>query len=364
MMQLVPIETVRPGMRLARPVRRDDGVILLAQGVVLREPHLLSLKRLTIPLLYVTEEHVDVVVPEVVRQEIRGKAQQTVHRVLNSAALHNRMNPTEIMRIVGSILDDILSSKEAVLALMDARSIETELMQHSVGVTVLCILLGIRKGLSRPQLEELGVGALLHDVGKAMLPPSILYKPNRLTPEEQKNLEVHPGAGFEIVRNIRGLPLLAAHVAFQHHERLNGTGYPRRLKRTDIHHYATICSVADVFDAMTSPRPYREAFHPAVALHWIRSQQGLFDADVVRLLSQVVAPYPVATMVKLTSGEVGVVEGLSPEELERPLVMLVRDAQGEPLAEKQHVDLSKRPDLAIEGPAETKGLLTKQLKIT
>lgn len=357
--QLLPLESIRPGMRLARSLYRADGSLLLAKGAVLHQELIAALQRQQIGLVYVADDYFsDTDVPDLVRTEVREQAQQAVAQALNSLPASPRMKTRSVMQVIETILDDVLHNPHAVLALVDARTAESELIQHSAGTAVLCICLGMQLGLSRTDLRELGAGALLHDVGKAVIPSEILYKPGRLTPEERKVVETHPEHGFQVLRQIADFPLLGAHIAYQHHERMDGSGYPRGLKQADIHMYGAICGVADVYDAMTSPRPYRNAIHPAAALHWIRDQAGtLFHRQVVGALTRVVAPYPVATLVELNTGEVGLVRELSGESLERPQVVIVRDASGAPARHVRVVDLAVHPELQIRRHVESTGFV-------
>src|SRR5690606_17963818 len=136
------------------------------------------------------------------------------------------------------------------------------------------LAIGLKLGYSEAQLEGLGIGAILHDIGKVAIPLEILNKKGKLSEEEYTLVKEHTTNGFEILRKIEELPLLAAHCAYQHHERLDGSGYPRGLKGDDIHPYAKLLAVTDVFDALTTERSYRKAMLPHIALEVIFSGTG------------------------------------------------------------------------------------------
>lgn len=159
-----------------------------------------------------------------------------------------------------------------------------------------------------------------------------------------------PERGAELVRKA-DLGSIAAAVVHQHQERWDGSGYPRRLKGKEIHHFARLCAVCDVFDSLTSDRPHRPAQTHGEALAHLQVNAGrLFDPQMVKGFSKVVAPFPVATYVRLSTGEIGVVVGIHYEALERPVVKVVRNSEGERYArgEQIEIDLATRPDLTVE----------------
>lgn len=356
-MQLVPVEALHPGMRLARSISRADGKLLLAGGVTLRDEYIVALRRVGIGSVYVSDGYFeDVEVPEPVRAEVKAEAARCVAAAMDAVPLRRGVDVRGVARTVDNILRDILSNRDAIMALVDARSTEDAFMQHAATTAVLTLYVGQQLGLGRPQLFELGVGALLHDVGEVMVPRHILQKAGGLTAEESEAMQSHCLHGFNILRQSPEIHLLSAHVAYQHHERLDGSGYPRRLRGQEIHLYAAITAVADVYDALTARRPYRQPVHPSAALVWIREHAGrLFHSHAVSAFCRVVAPYPVATMVELSTGEVALVRELVPESMDRPRVIILRDAHGAPLKDRVELDLRAHPDVYIRRHVEGTG---------
>ncbi|HEX6971091.1 MAG TPA: HD domain-containing phosphohydrolase, partial [Limnochordia bacterium] len=192
--------------------------------------------------------------------------------------------------------------------------------------------------------------ALLHDVGKVRIPAEILHKPGPLSAEEQRIVREHARHGYEILSAQAGVPAVAAEVAYQHHERLDGTGYPRGLSAADIHPFARITGVIDVFDAMTSEREFRSAFPPAQVLDLLSAGAGVqFDADTVRSLVLRVAPYPIGCCVRLDTGETAVVVDVNRRAPRRPVVRVVAEASGRSIDAGAEIDLEKEPERSIVG---------------
>jgi HD-GYP domain-containing protein (c-di-GMP phosphodiesterase class II) len=202
-------------------------------------------------------------------------------------------------------------------------------------------------GFKPNEMKEIGIGALLHDIGKTAVSSQIWGKEGDLTQEEFERVQTHPEAGFEILRKTE-LGLLPAHIAYQHHERWDGSGYPRGLKNREILKYARICAVCDVFDAMTSDRPYKKATHPFNGLAFIVENSGiLFDPEVTEAFTKVVAPFPVATGVKLSTGETAIVKKLNPRALDRPVVVAVKAADGRFYQAPRQINLLEETDVRI-----------------
>ena len=202
--------------------------------------------------------------------------------------------------------------------------------------------------LNRLRLRELAVGALMHDLGKIIIPAEVLNKPGPLTAAEFEQVKQHSYQGFEILRQQGEIGLLSAHVALQHHERIDGTGYPRGLAGTDIHEYGRIVAVADVYDALVSDRAYRPRYLPHQAAEiLVEESHTTLDDQVVRCFLRKVAFYPVGTVVRLSTGVIGVVVDVNQPMTVRPVVRILYDAEGNSLSELYEVDLTKDSHISI-----------------
>lgn len=335
------IDELRPGMRVARPVYSEDGQILLQAGVELKKSFIDRLRAKGFYAIYVDDgesagENVDLVISDELRSKVTGQ----VKTVFEKAVRGEGLDLAGIVSTIDSLVDEVLANRHVVYSLSEIRSVDNYTFAHSVNVCVLSCLLGLHFGFSRDDLRELALGAILHDIGKVKIAPELLAKTGRLDIHEMEEMKRHPRLGFEMLRDCEGISLRTAHVAYQHHERLDGRGYPRGLKGDAIHPFARIVMVVDTFDAMTSERVYRRAVPQHLSLALIGRMAGRqFPLDVVRALQQRVAKYPVGSRVRLDTGEMGVVVDVDRLRPDRPRVRLLEDAKGKPISGFVLIDL-------------------------
>lgn len=263
------------------------------------------------------------------------------------------------------IADQVARARDAALAFTDLAAADAYTLQHSIDVTVVGLLVARRlfndvgrlDGLSRRSFERiddalvrLGVGLLLHDVGKLAVPQRVLTKPGKLEPEEWELMRQHPLWGLELVET----PLVSYHAKAairSHHERWDGSGYPDGLVREQIPEFARIAAVADVYDAITSERPYQAAASAATGHAAILSGRGrLFDPRIVDAFCRVIAPNPPGTEVTLRDGRRAIVVSAPELNLHRPVVRVVSDPDGTP-THPYEVALLDHPELAIADEA-------------
>jgi len=189
---------------------------------------------------------------------------------------------------------------------------------------ILCLTLGRHLNFSREELEQMGIGALLHDVGKMRIPPHILNKPGRLTEEEFNEVKKHPLYTLEVLDKSHGIPDSSKQVALQHHERYNGRGYPRGLRGEEIARFGQIAAIIDVYDAITADRVYKKAIplHEGIRIIYQGAKED-FSQLLVEHFIQCMGIYPTGTLVLLDSEEIGIVCAVNPGKLLRPNVMLI-----------------------------------------
>lgn len=329
-------------MVLARSIVGDDGRILLRGGIRLKCSYIERLRRLNIPAVYILDPGEKYVQSELVSESLRTQAVQQVKEAFQAVAIGRPLRLRAIEETVDQLLDEILATRSPILGLAEIRDFDAYTYSHSVNVCIISLLLGMRCELSMVQLRELGVGALLHDIGKIYIPRDILHKPGRLTQEESDLMQWHTRWGYDHLRAYPDLSLLSALIAWQHHERLDGSGYPLGLRAERIHLYSRVVMVADVYDAMTSERPYRAAVNPRVVLRHFQEMRGrLFAREVVDALAQVVSPYPRGSRVLLNTGEVAKVVEVNPSLLERPRVRILQSDRPERLSVPFEIDLQR-----------------------
>lgn len=355
-MLLLPIQLCQPGMRLGKPIFNDEGLILLNEGMELTPTIVQRLEQFGINQVYIEDPRTDdIVLRDVVSQETRARAvaevRSTFGRLMDASFRKKSMNGLQLGRtfkpVIDTILDDITSNVDAMMMLANIHASDHYLFQHSVDVCIYAAIMGQASGYSRDELFNLAIGALLHDIGKTQLPDHLLQKPGRLTPEEYEKVKTHTTLGFQMLKDEPNIPLLSAHVAFQHHERLNGSGYPRAIEGEEIHEYARWVGLADSYDAMTTHRVYRKAMLPHEAVEVLYAGAGtLFDRDMVKLFRNKVAIYPLGMLLRINTGEIGVVVDINASTPHRPIIRILYDEVNQPISPYE-IDLSKVLHLQI-----------------
>ncbi|MHB0885271.1 MAG: HD-GYP domain-containing protein [Bacillota bacterium] len=364
-MKLVTVDRLQPGMVVAKTVFGADRQVLLASGMVVKPQFISQLRRRGVPSVYIIDERFpDIETTDVVSAETRVEALAATKEVLSEVKERaksglGKLTGTEARKVkdqVNNIIDELIQNRDLVVNLTDIRAADDYTFGHSVNVCILSLMTAIGIGYEPQRLRELGIGALLHDVGKTQIPEEILNKPGVLSAGEFEEVKKHPTYGFEIVRRQDGLSSLSAHVAYQHHERSNGEGYPRGLIGPEIHEFARITAVADVYDALVADRVYRRGFLPADALDIIAGNAGrFFDPKVAKAFGDNIAPYPVGSLVQLSTKEVAVVVKVRRAYPRHPVLRIIKDGRGHPVAEPYDLDLTQRRDVRIARAIDERG---------
>ncbi|MFT9849028.1 HD-GYP domain-containing protein [Aneurinibacillus sp. REN35] len=356
-MRLISIERCQAGMVLAQPICTDQGTILLNTDMTLTDSMIERLKQKGINTIYIRDEATeDIEIEETISQETRQMAMKVIYQGF-SEIIHAekkwkaRLSPATtaaFRNVFELILADLKNNRKAIGLLSDMYIQDHYVYAHSLNVAIYAAAVGLELGYTDKELLELGIGAMLHDIGKLMIPEEILYKPGRLTDEEFSTVKQHAEYGFNYLRHQQGIPLLAAHCAYQHHERLDGTGYPRALQGDEIHKYARLLSVCDVFDALTTNRVYRNAMLPHDAMEIIFAGTGThFEPKIVEAFRKTVAIYPIGLTVTLNTGAVGIVVDYNRNLPGRPVVRIIKREDGSKPVPYYEMDLSKELNITI-----------------
>jgi len=356
-MRLISIDVLKEGMVLGRTIWNEAGHPLLKKDVVINDRIIQRLQELNMHYLYIDDEiSVGIEVKETVPPAMRNKAVSTIKSSFQSMDGLNPVNASYILdqqsKAIVSIVDELLSAvtgnDEILTILTDAYLFDEYLYQHSFQVTLYSIAIAKELGYSAEDLRLIGIGALLHDVGKLMVPKEILTKPGRLSNEEFDTMKKHTRYGFDLLRNLHSISLLVAHCAFQHHERIDGSGYPRGLVDFEIHPFAKIIGVADVFDAVTTNRVYREKMLPSQGLAIVEAGSGtIYDARIVRALKKAVVHYPNGVILKLSDNRRGIVSRQNTLNAAFPFIRIFEE-QNQLLSATYEINLVDYPDLTIE----------------
>ncbi len=236
---------------------------------------------------------------------------------------------------------DALQQSDHFLAKAIAGKKGSPIISNMVNVSILATKLGMGIGYQREALIGLALAGLLHDVGMLQLPESLLSNPGKLSEADRAQIRQHPEIGFQMLSKLGVQYAWLAQVAWQEHERWSGQGYPRGLKGDQIHEYARIIGIVDIFDALMSPRPYRRRLLPHEAIRELLvAEKTAFSGIIIKALVQQFSLFPLGTMVQLNTGEVGVVTQLNPRYPLRPVVSVNHGAGGPGMGAAKSVDLS------------------------
>jgi putative nucleotidyltransferase with HDIG domain len=262
-------------------------------------------------------------------RRVYDDAVSVAESVWDSAKLDGMPDPTAGREVVDSLAQEVSQNRTALLALTALKNYDSYTFTHMVNVSILTMGQARGLGIEGALLRELGFAALLHDIGKVKTPAEILNKPDKLTDQEFEILRRHPVDGAAILRQTPDIPTLAPIVAFEHHLRQDGTGYPVGLSRQTLNLGTVLCGIADVYDAMRSQRAYQQAFPTDRILAVLRRNNGdQFDQHLVRRFVQLVGIYPVGNLVRLNTGDVAVVVNAYAPDPYRPRVRVLLDNAG------------------------------------
>lgn len=361
-MRCLPVTKLEEGMVVGKTVYTSDGRPLLRRGIVLERRHIEKLKSLGVPVIYIEEEPVkDIEVEDIIMDKVRVNAIQEARRLMLKVRKELKFYGKKISDldlsediervrvVVDSLMREVFRTREALYSFIDVRGLEDFIYGHMVNVTVLGMMTGLSLGYKPDKLFPLGIGLFLHDIGKALLDDTVLAH-QRLFGEERNPLIVeHTITGYRIVKDTPGISLISAHVAYQHHERVDGRGYPRGLYGPDIHDFAKIASVVNVYDILISGSPFHPRVKPNEAVKIIRENVGsMFDKEVVEAFLKNVALYPVGSMVRLSTGEIAIVSRTKRGFPDAPVVKIIRDRLGNALDLPVEIDLSVNRDIKVE----------------
>lgn len=349
-MRLVSTRYVEEGAVLARPVMSAAGQVLLQAEVMLTSTYIERLRKLGFDVVFIKDDRLDdIEVHIALSHQTRELAYQTVNLIMRRIenGEENEIGANQVRKTVQAMINDLLYSRDIVTNLSEIQGFDDYTFHHSVNTTVLGLILGIASGYPESKLLELGMGILMHDVGKTKVPHQVLNKPTPLTPEEFEEIKRHTIYGYEILRQNRDFNLISAHVALQHQEKWDGSGYPRGLKGKEIHEFGRVAAVADVYEALTSRRIYRPALQPYQAYEYIIAHSGShFEPEILSIFARHIAVYPSGSGVRLNNGQRGTVTKQNPSFPSRPHVRVFYQ-EDKPMASPVDYNLAEHPALFI-----------------
>ena len=312
-MRYVKSEHLEKGMVLVYTLYDSCENILLKANKKLTPMYIKRIQQMEIPGLYVFEDDEIETHAPIVSEKTR----------LNAIKSLKKLNIDECIFVANSIVEEIKENESIIIETMRISSYDNYTYTHSLNVDIYSVILGIALGYTDEELKKLSQAALLHDIGKTCLPVELLNKPGKLTPEEYAEVQMHCRFGYNLLKNNSDISSVTRNAILSHHENENGTGYPRNLAAEKIHKFAKVIHIADVYDALTTKRVYKDAMNPAEALEYIMSQADIqFNKDMVATFMQYIAPYPLGVTVELSNGKPALVVQTNREMLSRPKVRL------------------------------------------
>ncbi|SDM34813.1 HD-GYP domain, c-di-GMP phosphodiesterase class II (or its inactivated variant) [Dendrosporobacter quercicolus] len=349
-MQNITLDEIQPGMYLSKALISNDGTVLLHEGIEMKERYIQYLRNKGITSLFVGEPDFHGIADVKEYFYDQGQRQAAVEEARSIVAgfqAGKGIKLDGVKNIVSDMVAQLSRNPGNMLHLLDLRRKEEYMFSHAVNTCVLAVMAGLALGYERKQLDELGLAAMLHDIGMTKLPPQLARQfPRDLAREEKEEYRRHPFYSLEILRKNPTLSNDVINACFQHHERWNGSGYPMGIAGNAISEYAQIIGIADVYDRLIVGLPHRLATPVYYAVAILNKAAGqYFNPAMIEKFNQSIAIYPMGKAVRLNNQQCGVILGVSLKNKNTPVVRIIADDHlNRPPLE---LDLSKNPELFI-----------------
>jgi putative nucleotidyltransferase with HDIG domain len=276
-------------------------------------------------------------------QSIFSKASSLVNNILSDSRKGKQVEVNKIMPVISSISDSIYRNPDAFISLLKVKAIDTYTYQHSLAVSALLISFCRTMKIDKSTTELIGLGGLLHDIGKTKLPDSLLNKTEKLSESENDLIRKHVAYGCFLLQTTADISPISLSIVEEHHERYDGSGYPRALKGDEISLYGQMAGIVDTYDAMISNTFYHQAEEPTVVLKKMMAwSDNKFDTALVHNFIRTIGIYPVGTLVRLESGYLAVVVEQNHEHLLQPKIKVIFNSQSRSYCPPKNIDLAKQ----------------------
>jgi len=336
----VSVQDCQPGMAIAEDIYNEYGAIVVTEGTVLDEYILSKVRDLGLVKIKIYEDNEDMIVAggtELFRAQYNENL-TSVKNLLHDISTGKEVDSNKVSLVTNSLLSRINENRDIVICINEMRTTDEYLYTHSINVSLLSMLIGKWLRYDYKKVKALVTAGFLHDIGKGRIPSEILNKPGALTNEEFEEIKKHPAYGFQIAEKIPEISEDILKAILMHHEREDGSGYPLGLKSEQIHDFAKIVAVADVYDAMTSNRVYRNMICPFDVIETMeRDNFGTLDHRVVNVFLKNIASYYMGDFVKLSNGEIGEIVYINPFNVAKPIIR----------AANTYIDLSNENKIKI-----------------
>lgn len=308
-MRYIPVSKLMPGMAIGQEIFSGRGDILFAIHSLLTKDTILMLKEMGYAGVYIDDTFTQgMEIQQVISPEIRRETLRAVHNIYLTEAAIGSEEERHFHKSIEDVVEDLLTNGDVMCNMVDIKSYDDYIYYHSVNVALISAMMGCKLGLTKEEIKDLTAAALLHDIGKKFVDAKILKAPRALTEEEIPEMVQHPKLGCEYLRKNFNFKEEILRGVLEHHEWMNGEGYPLRKSAEEISLYGRIIKIADAYDAMTSKTPYRKSMQPADAVEYIMAMAGVeFDLKLVNVFLGCIAVYPIGCEVILSNGEHAVV---------------------------------------------------------
>lgn len=338
-MRRIPLRYLQENSITAMDIYNPNGKLLISKGLKIDKDMIELLKKNKILYIYIMDESKQDIIDDVISPELRREAVLELKKMsyefsnLTSIKKCKETNDVYIERIlnlVNRIIDELLKKNSLTIEQIDIRDFENQYFQHSVNVAIISLIIGIELNYDIDKLRRLGIAAILHDLGYAFLPKEIIYKPTKLSNEEEEIVKTHSEKGYnylslytDISRDVL-LPIL------HHHEKIDGTGYPRGIKGNRINECSKIIAIIDFYDKLINSEVILQSDLPNNILEKIMAHIGsAFDYKIVEVFYKKVIPFLKGTMLKLSNGDIVLVEGTINGFPARPIVRVIQSDNNE-----------------------------------
>lgn len=348
-MRALPIQKVKINSLLAEDLYNANGRILIKKGTKLTGKLLEKIEANKVFTVYVEDIHNDIEVFRLVEQSYRVKGMLLIKSIFEAAKNHHSIFELhdELREFAEDILYEVRSYHDRPVEHIDIKNVDNYIYSSSLNTAVLSALVAWELGYGNDMVKEIFLGAVYHDIGIALIDENIINKTDALTLEEKMEILMHPKKGHDYIKDKTFLSAYIKTIILQHHEALNGSGYPNRTSGEDINPIAQIVGIADVYDAMTSDRPYKRAEKPQDAIEFILANAGTkFDENIVKAFNKKIAPFPPGCIVELNDGRYATVDKINPDWPLRPQIRIINDTPDG--YEYEAVDLSTVHNILIK----------------
>lgn len=332
---------------VAKDVYSSTGSILVTKNTDVDETVIKRLLKSYNDCLFVYRKfsdykiHHNINIKQIVINEVEDIIDQTTKKFLKQNTYIDQIK---------KVIFDILNSEDKINLLVPLKAMGESVFNHSIKVALYALSVGKEMHLPYNRLVVLGTAALYHDIGMQKIPRAIIFKNETLTDKEKELLQLHPRLGFEILQKTNKFNLEISSVVLQHHERYDGKGYPNGLKSDKINMLSKIINMCDMFDALTSDRPYRQKFEKTESIEYVLGEgNNHFDPEMKQALINTISIYSYGQWVELSNGEIGIISSQEEDNYlnYRPRVAVLLDSKGQRLETQRHIDLSLRSNHEI-----------------